>query len=417
MKLFDRLTLACLIVVTANTAQAINVEVEFLGDTFFSQNSEATAAIEAAAQHVSDAITSTLTEIDQVSFEATVGNTTATLDWDFTFRDRFTNEPIGNLPTEVSIPFLAADTVKVFIDAQPLDGISVGQGVPSGASASINASILGGGPLNGGAIQAVAGVADDEMNRSDGGALIGQLFEGVDNLGGVDVNAIRFRSSFGGVAFDVDTNNDDQNDSTQQLLDFWHVDHNTPVAANKIDLFSVAVNEIATAIGFGTSDSFETQANGTDWLGSEVIELLGSGESVLDPSLPTRILSGTQSISITDGSVQDVSLDGNITTGVREELTALDLAFLRDIGFDTIVPQIGQDGDFDLDTDVDGSDFLLLQRDPGVGTLADWTGNYGAGTASAGIVASQVPEPTTLALTALMVLGAGVRARSLSTNG
>ena len=333
MRPLNQFALALLVIGTANSAWAIDIELEFLGNTFFSENSEAAAAIEAAAQHVGDAITSELAEIDQVSFEATLGNTIASLDWDFTFRDRVTEQPIGNLPTVVSDPLLAADTVRVFIDAQQLDGVAVGQGLPSGAAASLGVSILGGGSLNGDAIQAVAALADDKMNRSEGGSLIGQLFEGVDNLGGVDVNAIGFRSSFGGITFDHDTDNDNQIDTSQEMLDFWHVDHTTPVEENKIDLFSVAVNEIVTALGFGTSDSFEVQSDGTNWLGSAVIELLGGGEGVLDPLSPTRVLSGTESISINDGSVQEVSLDGSIATGVREHLTTLDLAFLRDIGY------------------------------------------------------------------------------------
>lgn len=59
------------------------------------------------------------------------------------------------------------------------------------------------------------------------------------------------------------------------------------------------------------------------------------------------------------------------------------------------LPSLGQDGDFDGDGDVDGSDFLTWQRDPGVGDLALWQSNYGAGTLSA---VSSVPEPSSIAL-------------------
>ncbi|QDS99280.1 PEP-CTERM sorting domain-containing protein [Adhaeretor mobilis] len=50
-------------------------------------------------------------------------------------------------------------------------------------------------------------------------------------------------------------------------------------------------------------------------------------------------------------------------------------------------------GDFDEDGDVDGADFLVWQRDPGVGSLADWQTNYGSAASSA--TATAVPEPTT----------------------
>lgn len=57
-------------------------------------------------------------------------------------------------------------------------------------------------------------------------------------------------------------------------------------------------------------------------------------------------------------------------------------------------PAPGIAGDFDGDGDVDGSDFLLWQRDPGVGNLADWSANYGAG----GPASGAVPEPGSLGL-------------------
>jgi hypothetical protein len=47
-------------------------------------------------------------------------------------------------------------------------------------------------------------------------------------------------------------------------------------------------------------------------------------------------------------------------------------------------------GDFDADGDVDGSDFLLWQRDTSIGNLADWQQNYGAHPLA---TATAVPEP------------------------
>jgi T5SS/PEP-CTERM-associated repeat protein len=48
-------------------------------------------------------------------------------------------------------------------------------------------------------------------------------------------------------------------------------------------------------------------------------------------------------------------------------------------------------GDFDFDGDVDGRDFLVWQRNPSIGDLADWQGNYGTGMLTANSTA--VPEP------------------------
>lgn len=57
-------------------------------------------------------------------------------------------------------------------------------------------------------------------------------------------------------------------------------------------------------------------------------------------------------------------------------------------------PVAGVAGDFDNDGDVDGRDFLVWQRNPAVGSLADWKNNYGSGP----LGAIAVPEPGSLAL-------------------
>jgi len=53
-------------------------------------------------------------------------------------------------------------------------------------------------------------------------------------------------------------------------------------------------------------------------------------------------------------------------------------------------------GDYDVDGDVDGQDFLFWQRNPGVGLLADWETNYG--TSVVQVATALVPEPNTTAL-------------------
>jgi hypothetical protein len=56
---------------------------------------------------------------------------------------------------------------------------------------------------------------------------------------------------------------------------------------------------------------------------------------------------------------------------------------------------LGTSGDFDGDGDVDGRDFLVWQRNPSIGNLADWQANYGNGALNA---ATAVPEPSGLLL-------------------
>ena len=72
--------------------------------------------------------------------------------------------------------------------------------------------------------------------------------------------------------------------------------------------------------------------------------------------------------------------------------------------FDAGIP-----GDFNDDGIVGGADFLLWQRDPGVGALADWELNYGT-TSPLVASATGVPEPATV-LMLVVGLAAGVVTR------
>ena len=65
----------------------------------------------------------------------------------------------------------------------------------------------------------------------------------------------------------------------------------------------------------------------------------------------------------------------------------------------------GPVGDFDLDGNVNGQDFLLWQRDPNIGQLADWKANFGATLPSAADKLASVPEPLSILL---LAIGLGV---------
>lgn len=71
----------------------------------------------------------------------------------------------------------------------------------------------------------------------------------------------------------------------------------------------------------------------------------------------------------------------------------------------------GTPGDFDLDGDVDGRDFLIWQRNPVVGNLIDWQTNYGIGSLTS---TTAVPEPSSLAMISLLSLSLATMSRKLS---
>jgi hypothetical protein len=107
-------------------------------------------------------------------------------------------------------------------------------------------------------------------------------------------------------------------------------------------------------------------------------------------------------------------LDDGTTFRVRTFSPFLDLSRTDPANSYTIKlsPLPTRSGDFDGDGDVDGRDFLIWQRNPSVGDLADWQANYGAGTLSE---VTAVPEPTGLATAslALMMLLAIRHSRSI----
>ena len=72
-------------------------------------------------------------------------------------------------------------------------------------------------------------------------------------------------------------------------------------------------------------------------------------------------------------------------------------------------PSMGVPGDFDFDGDVDGRDFLLWQRNPGVGDLADWQNNYGTAGLSAAVTA--VPEPSHFTLLLMTLIAVCAKRR------
>jgi hypothetical protein len=122
-------------------------------------------------------------------------------------------------------------------------------------------------------------------------------------------------------------------------------------------------------------------------LGSANSQPLGSAESLLDVALATP---------------------GEYFVRIAGSGGATQLYQLA-IGVESLVVDPGPDGDFDLDGDVDGADFLVWQQGFGnsfdADDLALWQGNYGSvagGVANVAGSSSAIPEPTawTLAVAA-----------------
>lgn len=127
-----------------------------------------------------------------------------------------------------------------------------------------------------------------------------------------------------------------------------------------------------------TTETTWERAGGSDSLLIAETNLLG-----MESMEPTDSLSIGQAFDGTTAADQDLSFyfampDGTLLQGLVDYVSG------------------GLEGDFNGDSVVDGSDFLLWQRNPAVGNLADWQANYGTGALASGINA--VPEPAAISL-------------------
>jgi hypothetical protein len=118
-------------------------------------------------------------------------------------------------------------------------------------------------------------------------------------------------------------------------------------------------------------------------------------------------------------AVMSLVSGGFITTSSPLGTSALQISVVNVAGTDftqVTLPESGLQGDFDMDNDVDGQDFLVWQRQLGgnldASDLADWKAGFGTMNQVAPL--TQTPEPSSalLGLSAGAVLAAGRRGRA-----
>jgi len=120
---------------------------------------------------------------------------------------------------------------------------------------------------------------------------------------------------------------------------------------------------------------------------------------------------------VTNGAFNAANDTGNWGPELGKQITVLNIGgqtgaidYLKFANYpDGMIPS--EDGDFDGDGDVDGADFLLWQGDGGsAADLTLWEDTYGNGPLSAAAT-SAVPEPSSVALVGLMLVGLATRRR------
>lgn len=106
--------------------------------------------------------------------------------------------------------------------------------------------------------------------------------------------------------------------------------------------------------------------------------------------------------------VQNLITGGTITTTSGSPLV-VEVVDVGGTDFTQVSVDSGIPGDFNMDGDVNGLDFLLWQQNPGVGPLSDWEGNYGF--TSLGATVTVVPEPASVVLSLFVALSFGFGGR------
>ena len=304
---------ALLATVLAPSARAFNIVIDYTYDTgnYFS-NATAKAALEAAASDLSAVLTNSLGAVSSDTFTGTNGSTSATFNWKLTI-----SHPTTGVSTDINTFSFAADEYRIYVGAQLLSGATLGQGGPAGAGFS-----LGGGGFAEewvAAMAAAESASNTALTRGSGPVI--NAFSGGATLGGTTANYnLQYGLTVGNLWFDTDAD--------------WHFDHTTAVEAGKSDFYSVALHEIIHSLGVGGSDSWDFNHTGTTWLGTEAIAENGTGTGLLN-SGQDHLAPGLTSPSFGGGLTQEVVMSPTLSTGTRKYLTELDLAVLRDLGFET----------------------------------------------------------------------------------
>ncbi|MCA9259821.1 MAG: hypothetical protein KDA61_11505 [Planctomycetales bacterium] len=398
------------LVVAAATirAHALNIVLDFSQESLIFANSTARAAAEAAATDLGAAITSTLNSINTDVWTGSYQSTTASFDFQFIYDDPVTSSG------EISDATIAANAVRVIMRSRALTGQgALGEGGPYGLAGNVN---LSGFPSQAPvAVTNAATKAENAYLRGGAGPLVSTLASDPSSSvwNGVPFPyAIDFGVSGGAIWLDADSDNNGVVDSSATLANYWHYDHTTAVGTNKNDLYSVVLHELMHVLGIGSSETWSSLSSGDDWLGDEVATLVGSGANMI---VDNHIAYSKMSVRLSDGATQEASMDPNLTRGQRKELTLLDLAFLRDIGWDTVTPIPSfNPADFNQDGQVDDLDFAVWQSAWTENGLADangdgksdgsdflaWQRALGAGGSSL-VATTTIPEPAAGALAAL----------------
>lgn len=395
------MALCALAVANAGTVQAITISIDYsfdagaTGPKFFgvgnpggaTAGAQAKAALEAAAGYYSTILTDAFSAIQvPANFQSSSGGT-ATFSWSPTLSSPLTGDTVA-----APLQTLAANEYRIYAGARGLGAGTIGVGGFGAGGYSYNVSgVFGPGEYNTQVQKATA-------------------FETAVTTRGQPSG---FSAWGGSITFDNDGSTN------------WHYDHTTAPAAGKSDFYSVAIHELAHALGFGVSEEWQEKVSGSKFTGSRATSHYGSNPP-LGPG-GGHWAANTKSTVFGTSIQQEASMDPDVTNGMRKYLTTLDAAALRDIGWSipVAVPPAPtyNPADFNKDTFVNAADLAQWKSAFGLNANGDangdgatngvdfliWQRNFGATSAMA--ASSAVPEPAAAILSATAIASCGLARR------
>ena len=340
---------------------------------------QARESLESAASLFSDILTDTFSSIETpASFSSAVFSGVASWSWNLNF-----NNPASGSTISITDPTIAVNEYRIYAGARSLGGTTLGVGGPGGFAWS-----QGG---NGGFF------TQSEVDQID------LITEGFASQVEDREESSGFANWGGAVSFDNDSSTD------------WHYDRDSLPGNGESDFYSVAVHEIAHALGWGASENWNNWVNGTLYTGPESVSQFG-GDVPLDCNISgcAHWAEDTQSTIYGTSVEQETVLDPNLTSGTRKYLTTLDATALDDIGWSLVAPSFSS-SDYNYDNDVDGGDLATVQQWYGINGNAD-SDNDGdtdgtdflnwqrQRTGTLNTLVANIPEPTTTGLAMLGIM-------------
>lgn len=350
---------------------------------FFGPGTAARATLEAAAGFYSTILNDTLSAIQlpAPSFSGSGG----TIQWGWSLG---VNRPDGGVATFTNRT-VNADELVIFAGAKLYTDSTLALG--SAGSAGVNRS---GPPLS--------RFTTPEINQIN--AIEDALELTVERRG----ETSGFATWAGSISVDSDTN--------------WHLNHATSPPPGKADLYTVAIHELAHALGFGVSAKWTSLVANSKFNGASASALYGGPVPLATGN--SHWQEGVSSTVFGSVTSQTAAMTPGLTPGSRKRLTSLDAAALSDLGWTVIAPPASS-GDYNQDGIVNAADYTVWRNSLGQGAnlaadgntsmwidggdFAVWKANYGEGVGSGAtvssseLIAADVPEPKTCTL--LVVAG------------